>query len=569
MGKELRWDNKLYFRLNPSRACDLNRLFYFDCPGSSKIKKNTNNHPFVFERVDKVKELGLHFSRIIDEGGSTSQLYNLFYAAVDYFKWVDSNNHLSFSILSVEKYCEFKLRRALSREIKNTTFSKIRSHLSSLFSLLDLSTECFKHVPSLPKNDGEPFEAYSRSDLNKLLPILRAIFKQTSKQFLSNPKFYIKAHASTYTMSFAYKGRTYKLRSGITKMMIAATYLLSFYTFANSSSLLSLTRPNTAKFENNEAWYSMPTFKRRAFKVIHIEIAEHDLLIPKYSISFFNTLLEVSKLINNTDNSLLIQTCTEEAVRPLAHYDLTNFNKSYLRKHFNLTDDRNRELRPQISRFRKTGSELAFRFQGAIGQGELLNNTPNVRNKHYSTGNKHENLSMLQEIASIREQQAKTRGTAQSAQKDLNIKVLSIDDYYKIDIPLSKTAHGGMCQDPFGKRSEKFTKKASNTNSALGEKIACADLLNCFGCEHQVIIQSVDDIWCLFSFKSCLEESIFFHLDEQHFNQNFTEVIQYIEINIIPNLDKSIVKQAEMKLDELGRHPLWQDANSMMMAFGS
>ncbi|WP_462160732.1 hypothetical protein [Pseudoalteromonas maricaloris] len=126
-----------------------------------------------------------------------------------------------------------------------------------------------------------------------------------------------------------------------------------------------------------------------------------------------------------------------------------------------------------------------------------------------------------------------------------------------------------MCQDPFGKRSEKFTKKASNTNSALGEKIACADLLNCFGCEHQVIIQSVDDIWCLFSFKSCLEESIFFHLDEQHFNQNFTEVIQYIEINIIPNLDKSIVKQAEMKLDELGRHPLWQDANSMMMAFGS
>lgn len=286
MSRESRWNNELYFKLRASRICDLNRLIYFNCPDASTLKINTNNHLLVSERVDKVKELGVHFSRIIDEGGSITQLYNLFYAAVNYFKWVDSNNHSSFSTVSVEQYCESNLRRALRREIKNTTFSKIRSHLSSLFSLLDLSTECFKHIPSLPKNDGEPFEAYSRSDLNKLLPLLRAIFKQTSRQFLCNPEFYKKAHATTYTMTFEYKGINYKLRSGITKMMTAATYLLSFYTYANSSSLLSLTRPSTAKFENNETWYAMPTFKRRAFKVIHVEIAEHNLLIPKYSISF-------------------------------------------------------------------------------------------------------------------------------------------------------------------------------------------------------------------------------------------------------------------------------------------
>ncbi|WP_212748344.1 hypothetical protein, partial [Pseudoalteromonas ruthenica] len=67
----------------------MNRLIYFNCHDASTLKINTNNHLLVTERVDKVKELGLHFARIIDEGGSITQLYNLFYAAVTYFKWVD------------------------------------------------------------------------------------------------------------------------------------------------------------------------------------------------------------------------------------------------------------------------------------------------------------------------------------------------------------------------------------------------------------------------------------------------------------------------------------------------
>ena len=81
--------------------------------------------------------------------------------------------------------------------------------------------------------------------------------------------------------------------------MASAVYLLSYYTWANTNTLLSLERPDICESNVNGEWYQMPAFKRRAFRVITIQIGAHDQInIPKYSMEFFNQLLKVSKAIS-------------------------------------------------------------------------------------------------------------------------------------------------------------------------------------------------------------------------------------------------------------------------------
>ncbi len=117
----------------------------------------------------------------------------------------------------------------------------------------------------------------------------------------------------------------------------------------------------------------------------------------------------------------------------------------------------------------------------------------------------------------------------------------------------------------FGEKSEAYNRKAKQRNLLKdGEKLACADLLKCFGCPEQVIVQSVSDIWCLLSFKECIKESLYLHLNTHHYRQNFERTIIFITENIIPKLKKNILKQAKVMLNDKGLHPHWDDAESII-----
>ncbi|MCS6159816.1 hypothetical protein [Shewanella baltica] len=555
------WQESLYFKLNNTKNCDLNRLLHLHCPSTKALKAN-KNHAFA-QRETLIIRFQEYFNRTLSEGGSQAQLLNLFYSAQIYLKWVDKYQEEAFTKTSVEQYCKHLVIRARRKEIKNTSFSKTRAHLVSLFQALELPLQWFHDVPSLPKNDAEPFEAYSRTDLKQLLPLLRALFKQTSEQFLTEPEKYMRAHKNTSTMSFHYKNHIYQLRCAVSKMIAAATYLLAFYTYANSSVLFSLTRPQRITVPIQEIWYTMPAFKRRAFKIVQLEIGAHDMYIPKYAMSFFDRLLEVSIAIDSSDDSLLLQTCHSNQISPIDQPMLSAFSRKWLSKNFKLMDERNRDLRPVISRFRKTGSQLSIYHQGNIAQGILLDSAPNVLNKHYATGNKLNNQGMTQDVALIRQEQAISKSSAKSAQKALNIDILTVEEALRINIPLNSSANGGRCNNPFGEKSKSFSHKAKRHLLNEGERLACADLIKCFGCPHQVIVQSVEDIWCLLSFKECIEESLYMHLDAYHYKSNFKEIVDFIENNILPKISKQIMKQVEIQFDEIGRHPLWQEAGSV------
>ncbi|MBF4355065.1 hypothetical protein EAY36_27970, partial [Vibrio anguillarum] len=147
---------------------------------------------------------------------------------------------------------------------------------------------------------------------------------------------------------FEWKGQTYNLCGAISKMMSAGAYLLSYYTYANTSALFQLPQPRNASTSAGETWYTMPAFKRRAFKTIQVEIGEHELDIPKYAMRFFDHLLNASRLISTDENATLLQTVVAQKATTLKSATLNDFLRHWVEKHFTFTGQTGRRLRPVI-----------------------------------------------------------------------------------------------------------------------------------------------------------------------------------------------------------------------------
>jgi hypothetical protein len=562
------WKPELCIQLNNGHNCkaDFNRLLVKYFPSTKTMQQENDFIDANRERV--ILKMKDQFQASIDEGGSHSSLYFTFNNIYQYVSWCDKENSRAFTRISIEEYMNALYQKVLLGSLKKSTYKKNRSRLFVTFTkTLDLPTSWFDNITVLNSSDTEPFEAYSRSDLNQLLPFLIKLFNQTYQQFIDNPDTHIEANKQTPTMVFVWKRDTYKLCGGISKMMCSATFLLAYYTYANTCDLFKLKQPKNTSFSLDEAWYTMPTFKRRAFKMIQVEMGDHGVLeMPKHSITFFDKLLKASKILNKGDDKLLLKTIAYRQLKPMKATTLQDFLRLWVEKHFVFTDQTGRRLRPVISRFRETGSQLTAYHQGKLANDIMLNNTPHTRKKSYSTGNKYTNIGMMQDTLSIRQEQAQAKVSTKEAQRNIAIDVLVIEQEYKAHIPnLSNTPNGGSCANPFNKKAEKYTRKALRHGLAKeGERLACADLLACFGCPEQVIVQSVHNIWSLLSFKLCIEEAMYLHLDAHHYRKNFENIIHYIENRILPKLSKTVIKQAELRICNEGQHPLWSDYDSII-----
>lgn len=561
-----RWNPDLSLPLNTedNNKADFNRFLFKKVPTTKQLQQSNK-----FENAKResfVLQLKSRFEDDLEEGKSNETLYTIFIRCSLYLRWCDENDKEAFTKSSFEDYMLYEQTKVMQGEQKRSTY-KTKRHILYIIAknYLGLPHNYFSNIPVMDSSDLSSFEAYTRSDLNQLLPFLRSLFKQTYKQFIQAPEKHIHTYKSIPTMTFEWDGKIYSLCSGITKMMCAGTFLLSYYTYANTSDLFQLKQPSNTSATLGEYWYTMPAFKRRAFKTIHIEIGSHDLEIPKYAMGFFDNLLNASKLISKDSNATLLQSVAFNKVIPMKSSNLQAFLKLWLEKHFTFNDQTGRRLRPVISRFRETGAQITAYNQGDLANNIMLGNTSSTRKKNYSEGNKVSNNGMIQDALSIREEQVKTGASPIDAKIRLGINKLVIEEEYKIQFPdLSRTPNGGSCSSPFGQRSKNYTRRALKQGLAKdGEWLACSDLLACFGCPSQVIVQSLVDIWCLLSFKACIEESLYLHLDSKHFHANFTEIIKFIDEKILPNIRNKLLKQAEKKLNDDGYHPIWDGPDAV------
>ncbi|EKM5743697.1 hypothetical protein PU345_002989 [Enterobacter kobei] len=554
------WSKELTLQVitggNERTVIDFNRYNYLHFPGTSAIK--TGNVTPV-SRSHSAKDIVLAFKN--SQYSSVSK-HTFFTYLRKYIIFCDKNSLHLFTEDSVHKYGGFQVQRTLKREIKNSTFTTLISETKSLFLLLGFPGRWFETLPTLGRNQTEPWKAYSDNDLRKLLPLLRSFFKQTAQWFLETPDALTLSLRHRAPATFRWKGTTYPVDSVICKLIACAVYLLSYYTWANNSVLLSLQRPQGAQANTDSNWYQMPAFKRRAFRVVTVEIGDHGQLnIPRYSMDFFNTLLKVSTKLSPEPGSLLFQVYNENGLSPVSASHLRAFNL-YIDDFFHLVDDKNCRLHPIISRFRATGSQTAQIHHSHMYTARLLGNTPNTVRRHYSEGNEFENNAMMQDALLIFSDMAKkgiSVDTAKERQKKkLNILVLTYEKMLKLHNRPMQQAHGSYCSNPYGPQAEKFLYRAERHNLLSSEKYACSDLLSCFSCPHQVIVAETADIWCLLSFKECIEESIYRHVDNTHFNKNYGGVLDKID-RILITIDQRVLKKAERKLADEGPHPLWQE----------
>lgn len=303
------WKPELCIQLDNSSNClaDFNRFMVKGFPSTASLQQERR-----FEDANRegfILQIKSRFDEFMSEGRSHDSLYTTYLLCSLYLRWCDERNEEAFTQNSTETYFRSLYQEVLLGTTKRSTYKHKRSMMLRLFcDYLDLPSTYFDNITITDKSDAEPFEAYTRSDLNQLLPFLRSLFKQTAKQFIENPEKHINAHGSPPTMTFDWKGERYKLCGGISKMMCAGSYLLAYYTYANTSDLFQLKQPDNASTSAGEIWYTMPAFKRRAFKIIQVEVGGHELDIPKYAMSFFDTLLEASRLISTDSNATLLQT---------------------------------------------------------------------------------------------------------------------------------------------------------------------------------------------------------------------------------------------------------------------
>jgi len=444
------------------------------------------------------------------------------------------------------------------------------SSLRTIMRMLDRPVDQWFSKFKLFRSQINPTQAYSEIELKTLIKILQSLYFQLSKQIQASPKKYIRAGRRDQYASFSFKDIEVPVSGAITKCYCAAYFLLAYYTWANASTIRDMDIPKASQKKGQQGkWFVQTALKKRANKFVTIELGDNlSTDIPKHALNFINDLITLTHTLFPNTNRLLHQ-CIDGINKPLCPTHIRS-NMNWLISTFDLTDDNGQELRPEAKRFRATGAYNYLALTGnSLETSQLLNNTPDVVRRHYSRGNESENNAQLQATANTLENAIKCGDVDRAREQTLeqmNLEVLPYEEFvnrYAKPGNGQKTPLGTGCKDPFDNHGDRFRRKAS-IDSIDVSHLACADLLNCFSCPNQVLVEEVDDIWCLMSFYEALEDAKEDHLDMSHFKTNFERVLSKIK-QVLFSIDLKVRRQAERKLHTVGRHPFWPDTLNLVL----
>ncbi|SKA57322.1 hypothetical protein [Photobacterium toruni] len=202
-----KWDPELYITLEKDdfhrRYIDFNRVRYFNLPRKNEIIKGECTFASRDELVNKFKS---EINSIINTYAVES-IISMVSKTFSYIIWSDKKKLCLFAEPSIKKYSEYLYQRVQRKEIKRSSYCHIIHDLKLVFSLLGYNENYFDNILLVSRNDQESNQSYSRSDLKKILPLLRALFKQTATQFLDNPEKHKSSYVSSYTMTFEWNGK--------------------------------------------------------------------------------------------------------------------------------------------------------------------------------------------------------------------------------------------------------------------------------------------------------------------------------------------------------------------------
>jgi len=542
---------------------DFERFRYFGVPKLQDISKA--------EFADRDDLAGKWFRTFSDNNEYSDQTKSAYIQDfAKYVKFCDLNNVVPESAIAIEIWERHLIKQVQAHSMAVNSARKLISATKRILELFDCPVfDWFSKYPIF-RSEPTPNNSYSDTELAKLVRCLRILHHQLGRQIRENPLLHLNAASNTCTAHYYDPSRRLDICGTVTKYFCASFFLMAYYTWANTTCLLNMKKPKRREGSAG-IWYEQSVLKNRANKFVTIAIGEnHATQIPKHALRFMEDLLEISSLIKPDDEHLLFQ-CRLGLISTLEMSHLSAFN-NWLYKSFGLNDDFGKQLRPEAKRFRATGSSKYIALTNNVTEASLiLGNTPSTIHRHYTRGNESENNMQLQAAAHTLERSVRC-GEIQDAKEQtrniLKVEVLPyesfIQKYSATNLKPERSPIGTGCTDPFGDKADKYRRKINFSPKELDvSNLACADILNCFFCTNQVVIEEVDDIWCLLSFKCSLEESRANHLNRSQFKNNFEEILHRVN-QVIFRIDPKIRRLAERKLKEK-RHPLWpEDLNFLI-----
>ena len=352
-------------------------------------------------------------------------------------------------------------------------------------------------------------------------------------------------------------------RAAITKCFCAAYFLMAYYTWGNASSLRDMKIPSVADTEKGK-WFSQNILKRRANKYVSVELGDSfSSTVPKHGLKFIEDLISLVTLLFPDEERLFHQCSLGKRQALCPGHILATVN--WLTENFELTSDNGTILRPEAKRFRATGStNYLMKTGNALETSIVLGNTPDTVSRHYSSGNKSDNNAQIQATALTLENAVRCSDISTAKRETLtqmNLEILPYDEFvskYVINNQTGeKTAIGTGCKNPYDSHKATFINKTDSPPDDVSH-LACADILNCFGCANQVIVEEVDDIWCLLSFRESLIEAREDHISPAQFDRNFSLTLKSLDEAIL-KINPRVRRFAEKKLCSEGRHPIWPE----------
>ncbi|HEY0921703.1 hypothetical protein [Rheinheimera pacifica] len=481
-----------------------------------------------------------------------------------YVRFCDLNNVAPESAIAIEIWERHLIKQVQAHSMAVNSARKLISATKCILELFDCPVfDWFSKYPIF-RSEANPTNSYSDTELAKLVRCLRVLHHQLGNQIRENPLLHLNAAPNTCTAHYSDPSRRLDVCGAVTKYFCASFFLMAYYTWANTTCLLNMKKPKRREGSTG-IWYEQSVLKNRANKFVTIAIGEnHATQIPKHALRFMEDLLEISSLIKPDDDHLLFQ-CRQGLISTLETSHLRTFN-NWLYKSFGLNDDFGKQLRPEAKRFRATGSSKYIALTNNVTEVSLiLGNTPNTVHRHYTRGNEPQNNMQLQAVAHTLESAVRCgeiQNAKEQARSILKVEVLPyeafVQKYSVANQRPERSPIGTGCADPFGSKADKYRRKVNFSPKMLDvSHLACADILNCFFCTNQVVIEEIDDIWCLLSFKCSLEESRGDHLNQSQFKNNFEEILHRVN-QVIFRIDPKIRRQAERKLKD-SRHPLWPE----------
>ncbi|MEY3787888.1 MAG: hypothetical protein RIQ94_1243 [Pseudomonadota bacterium] len=469
------------------------------------------------------------------------------------------------------EYAFMKFKRSLKEKLANGTYNNggARTTLASikaLFLLFDHPVETWlDNLSTFNSGNGEnPTEGYSDNELKLLAVSLHRTFTGINKILLA-PDI-----RESYFYSKPKDGKRIVLKKNNehNKLICASLYLTAYFTGANPSELIRSTLPREIKYlKEGKRWFRIEGIKRRA----KYKYVDFDIGIADYGRAFIEKYLTYLKTLDQGTEPLLFPWRKQDGTYgEMSHANLHDFAQ-WLQEQFSLVTDDKKPLKPIVSRFRASAADRLMGLTGdPVLTASVLGNTPNVIRRNYTRGNTQQNNKELQATVHVMEQSARNQGdiklAKQITKEIMGIKVLPRDEFLSKYANISNTTETGVhCNEQGNTKSLAFTNKAREAGLLKdGESLACADFLACFFYDHHFLVEDVDDIWCLISFKECLKASVLEHLSVQHFKKNFEKVIERIESLLNFRIDPKIVTKAQQKIRDEGHHPLWPDEDAIL-----